>query len=49
VQLFIGRSQTADAHKLIGRTVAATASLNEAITASQYTKVWLDVKTLHPK
>jgi hypothetical protein len=49
VQLFVNSSQTADARKLVGHTVAATGTLNESITASQYTKVWLDVKTLEPK
>jgi hypothetical protein len=29
--------------------VAATGTLNESITASQYTKVYLDAKTLDPK
>jgi len=48
VQLFVSRSQTAGARKLVGRIVTATGTLNESITASQYTKVWLDVKTLDP-
>jgi hypothetical protein len=49
VQLFIGQSRAADARKLIGRAITATGTLNESITASQYTKVWLQVNTLEPK
>jgi len=49
VQLFINTSQKMDARKLVGRVVTATGTLNESITASQYTKVYLDVKTLDPK
>lgn len=46
VQLFVDPSRKADARKLVGRVVTATGTLNESITASQYTKVWLDAKTL---
>lgn len=49
VQLFVSQSQIADARKLVGHTVTATGTLNEAITASQYTKVWLWAKMLEPK
>ena len=49
VQLFVGRSQTAEARKLLGKTVVAAGTLNEAVAPSQYTKVWLDTKTLVPK
>ncbi len=49
VQLFVSRIQKAEVHKLIGKDVIAVGTLNEAITASQYTKVWLDVKTIKPK
>jgi hypothetical protein len=49
VQLFISRSQAADARKHLGRVVKVTGDLNESITASQYTKVWMDVKSLDPK
>jgi hypothetical protein len=49
VQLFVGQSQMADAQKLVGRVVTATGTLNESITASQYTKVWLQVRMLDPK
>jgi hypothetical protein len=49
VQLFIDPSQKTDARKLVGRVVTATGTLNESITASQYTKVYLDVKMLAQK
>lgn len=49
VQLFVGRSQTAEARKLLGKTVVAAGTLNEAVAPSQYTRVWLDTKTLVPK
>ena len=49
VQLFVDRSQTAEAHKLLGKVVVAVGTLNEAAAPSQYTKVWLDTKTLNPK
>jgi hypothetical protein len=47
VQLFISRSQATDARKLLGAMVIATGTLNESITASQRTKVWLDVKAIN--
>lgn len=47
VQLFLSRSQTVEARKLLGRMVNATGTLNESITAAQRTKVWLDVKSLN--
>jgi hypothetical protein len=46
VQFFIARAQVAAAQKLIGHLITADGTLNESLTASQYTKVWLDVKTL---
>jgi hypothetical protein len=49
VQLFIARAQVAAAQKLIGHLISADGTLNESLTASQYTKVWLDVKTLFAK
>lgn len=49
VQLFVDRSRTAEARKLLGKAVIAQGTLNEAAAPSQYTKVWLDVKTLDPK
>jgi hypothetical protein len=49
VQLFVDRSQTAEARKLLGKVVVAVGTLNEAAAPSQYTKVWLDTKTLNPK
>jgi len=49
VQLFVSQSRTADARKLVGQVVTATGTLNESITASQYTKVWLDTKSLSRK
>jgi hypothetical protein len=47
VQLFLSRSQTVEARKLLGRMVNATGTLNESITAAARTKVWLDVKSLN--
>jgi len=44
MQLFMNESQAAIARKLVGRAVAVIGTLNESITASQYTKVWLDAK-----
>lgn len=49
VQLFVSQSRAADARKLVGQMITATGTLNESITASQYTKVWLQVNTLEPK
>jgi hypothetical protein len=49
LQLFVDQSQRADVRKLVGRVVIATGTLNESITASQYTKVWLDAQTVDPK
>lgn len=46
VQLFIPRDRTAAAHALIGRKIVAIGTLNESVAPSQYTKVWLDVKTI---
>ena len=49
VQLFVDRSRTAEARKLLGKVVVAVGTLNQAAAPSQYTKVWLDTKTLTPK
>jgi hypothetical protein len=49
VQLFVPRSQAMNVRKLVGRMVTAKGTLNESLTASQRTKVWLDVKTVDPK
>ena len=49
VQLFVDRSRTAEARKLLGKTIVAEGTLNEAAAPSQYTKVWLDMKTLAAK
>jgi len=49
VQLFVDRSQIANARKLVSKMVIAVGTLNEAVAPSQYTKVWLDTKTLHAK
>ena len=49
MQLFVSRSQAADARKHLDRVVNVTGTLNESITASQYTKVWMDVGVLDPK
>jgi len=46
VQLLMGRTQAAEARRLLGRMVIATGTLNESITASQRTKVWLNEKTM---
>jgi hypothetical protein len=49
VQLFIDPPQKTDAYKLVGHEVTAIGTLNESITASQYTKIWMDVKTFDLK
>ena len=56
VQLFLGSPLESDAHKLIakahtliGRDITVTGSLSESITASPYTKVWIDVTALDLK
>jgi hypothetical protein len=49
MQLFVSRSQAADARKHLDQVVNVTGTLNESITASQYTKVWMDVGELDPK
>jgi len=46
VQLFISPSKGIAPQKFIGRVVAIGGALHESITASQYTKVWLDVEKL---
>lgn len=46
VQLFMSRTQAVEARKFLGANVIATGTLNESITASQRTKVWLYVKTI---
>jgi len=48
VQLFIGRTQTAEARKMVGRKIVVVGTLNEAIAPSQYTKVWMVVKSFSP-
>jgi hypothetical protein len=45
MQLFMNESQAAIARRLNGRAVAVNGTLNESITAGQYTKVWLDAKS----
>lgn len=49
IQLFIGRSRIAETRKLLGKEVVAVGTLNEAVAPSQYTKVWLDTRTLTAK
>jgi hypothetical protein len=49
VQLFVDQSHRADAQKLMGRRVIAAGTLEESITASQYTKVFMDVKSIDAK
>jgi hypothetical protein len=49
VQLFIPRPQVANVRKLLGKVVVAVGTLNEAAAPSQYTKVWLDTKTVNAK
>lgn len=49
LQLFLRFPPRVDVRKLAGHDVTATGTLNESITASQYTKVWMDVTTLHMK
>ncbi|HTV06619.1 MAG TPA: hypothetical protein VME86_14715 [Acidobacteriaceae bacterium] len=49
VQLFVSLPMTAEVRKLAGRGVVATGTLNESVTASQYTKVWLAATRLSPK
>ena len=49
VQLFISSSKHLDSKTFIGSTVAVVGTLHESITASQYTKVWMDVETLTPR
>jgi hypothetical protein len=49
VQLFTDRSQKPSIQTLIGQGIVVTGTLNESITASQYTKVWLDVATISAK
>ena len=46
VQIFLDRSQAAEAGKLAGQIVIATGTLNESLTASQRTKVFLEVQSL---
>ena len=49
VQLFVDKSKDGDAQKLLGKTVIAIGSLNEAVAPSQHTKVWLDTESLNVK
>lgn len=46
VQLFVPQQQKSRIATLIGHSIEAKGTLNESITASQYTKVWLDVSSL---
>jgi len=46
VQLFMSRPQAVEVRKFLGGNVVATGTLNESVTASQRTKVWLYVKTI---
>jgi len=49
VQLFIGPSKRIDSEQFVGRTVTVVGTLHESITASQYTKVWVDAEKLAPQ
>lgn len=49
VQLIISRSRQINTKALLGRMIIATGVLNESITASQRTKVWMDVQALDTK
>lgn len=49
VQLFLDAPLKTGAYKLLGQEITAIGTLNESITAAQYTKVWMDVKTLDLK
>jgi len=46
VQLFGDRSSVSQFRKLLGLRIIATGTLEESITASQYTKVFMDVQSL---
>ena len=47
VQLVFDRSERPNIQRLIGHEIVVTGTLNESITASQYTKVWIAVTTLN--
>jgi hypothetical protein len=49
VQLFLSHDQTWNTKALLGRVVIATGTLNESVTASQRTKVWLSLQKLDSK
>lgn len=49
LQLFLTRSQAAEARKLLGKAVVAVGILNEAIAPRQYTNVTMDVTTVTAK
>ena len=49
VQLFVARTKTAEARKMLGRTVTAIGVLREAVAPSEHVDVVMDVKTLSPK
>jgi hypothetical protein len=49
VQLFVPQPQKSRIERLIGRAVEVKGTLNESMTASQYTKVWLDVASFDEK
>lgn len=49
VQLFLNSSVAVDTKKLVGTMITATGTLNESVTASQRTKVWMHVQRLESK
>lgn len=49
VQLFVNRTKSDQAHQMAGKAVVAEGTLNEAVAPIQYTRVWLDTKTLSLK
>jgi hypothetical protein len=46
VQLFIPQDAGRDVDDLVGRIVLASGVLNQHVAPSQYTDVWMDVKTI---
>jgi|SRR5579872_3033884 hypothetical protein len=48
VQLIPSRSRPLDSDELVGKSVTTTGTLNESVTASQRTKVWMDLQSIDP-
>jgi hypothetical protein len=49
IQLFIPRESTSDVDRMVGGMVVASGVLNQHVAPSNYTDVWMAVKTVSPR